>query len=150
MIVIGIMDAKIENIIENIISLKPLLFKKLVNRDIAGGIIPHGSQFILMMLEKKDTATMSEIGKELCIPNPNVTPLVDKLVENQMVERTSDSNDRRIVRIKITPKGSDAIIQAKDLMKSFIKSKLTLLPESDLENLASSLNTIKEVIQKIQ
>lgn len=144
------MDVKVENIIENIISLKPLLFKKLINRDIASGLIPHGGQFILMMLEKKGTATMSEISIKLCVPKPNVTPIVDKLVDANLVERISDANDRRIVRIRITDKGIETINLAKDLMKSFIKSKLTLLSEGDLEKLSSSLNIIKEVIQKIQ
>ena len=144
------LDSRTDNIIDNIISLKPLLFKKLINRDISSSIIPHGGQFILMMLLKSGTATMSEIGKELCVPKPNVTPIVDKLVDNLMVERISDSTDRRIVRIKITEKGMASVRQSKKLLKDFIKSKLILLSEHDLERLADSLTTINEVIQKIQ
>jgi len=144
------MESILENVAENILSLKRLLFKKLIDREITASIIPQDAQFILIMLEKKESATMSEIGKELYIPKPNVTPLVDKLVEAKMVERISDSTDRRIVRIKITEIGMDALSKARQLMAVYIQSKLSLLSENDLVSLAGSLNNIKTVMQNIQ
>jgi DNA-binding MarR family transcriptional regulator len=112
--------------------------------------MPHGGYFVLMMLQRNNAVTMSEIGKELCIPKPNVTPIVDKLVDSKLVERISDSNDRRIVRIKITQKGLDAIVQVKVLMQDSIKGKIALLSENDLDKLSASLVNIKDVLQKIQ
>lgn len=144
------MDLNLENLVENIISLKHLIIKKLFNREITNSIIPQDAQYVLIMLKKNESATMSEIGCELFMPKPNVTVLVDKLVEAQMVERISDSNDRRIVRIKITEKGSEALAKVRNIFKELLKSKLLLLSEDDLNRLADSLNTVNEVMQKIQ
>ena len=144
------MDSNLELIIENILLLKPLLFNRLINREVTSSVIPQGSHSVLAILEKKHSASMSEIGKELFMPKPNATALVDKLVDVRMVERISDSSDRRIVRIKITEFGKESIDKARILLVENIKSKLKLLSENDLDRLSDSLKVVKEVIQKIQ
>ena len=48
---------------------------------------------------------MTEIGEKLFISKPNVTTLIDKLIEKGLTERLSDKQDRRIIKIKVTKKG---------------------------------------------
>jgi len=47
---------------------------------------------------------MSEIGKHLGIPKPNVTALIDKLIDEKLSERLPDKTDRRIIKIKLRRK----------------------------------------------
>lgn len=45
---------------------------------------------------------MSEIGRKVCISKSNMTSLIDKLVEEGLVERSPYKNDRRVINISIT------------------------------------------------
>lgn len=54
-------------------------------------------------------APSQTIGKELITPVPDVTRLVDRLVDCKLVERSRVDRDRRVVMVKITKAGLDLL-----------------------------------------
>lgn len=50
--------------------------------------------------------TMQDIAKHLHLAISTVTRVIDSLVEKDMVERRTDSRDRRVCRVALTPSGS--------------------------------------------
>jgi len=140
---------KLDNIVDNILSVKPILYKNLIKPELVASIIPAGSYHLFLILEKFNTLTMTEIGKELAMPKPNVTSLVDKLISSGFVERMSDTHDRRIINVQLTASGKKAIEQAKEYVMDNLKKKLLVLSDSELELLASSLQNVKEIMLKV-
>lgn len=55
----------------------------------------------------------SRIGTEMVVRVPDVTRLVDRLVEMELAERAACNHDRRVVYVKITPAGL-ALLQKLD------------------------------------
>lgn len=47
----------------------------------------------------------SQIGDEMVVPAPDITRLVDRLVESGLVERARTAEDRRVVLVRITRAG---------------------------------------------
>ena len=63
---------------------------------------------ILMLLsQREDPLTMSELSSELNVPMSTATRIVDGLVQGGMVERVNDANDRRVVRVGMSKNGRD-------------------------------------------
>jgi DNA-binding MarR family transcriptional regulator len=141
----------LEIIVDNLFSLFPLFHKKLLHPSdcfIKKDISP--SHFhILVMLSETDKMSVSEIGKKLSISKPNMTPLIDKLVEERMVERLPDSKDRRIINIAITSKGVEYIDTTKAQISSNLESKLMSLSADELEELSCSLKIMNNILSKI-
>ncbi len=50
--------------------------------------------------------TMGELSSALSVPLSTATRLIDTLVERSYVERFSDPEDRRVVRVKFTARGN--------------------------------------------
>jgi DNA-binding MarR family transcriptional regulator len=50
---------------------------------------------------------MSELARELDISEPASTALADRLVRGGLVARHTDPDDRRIVRLELSPQGRD-------------------------------------------
>lgn len=70
----------------------------------------------------------SELGESLILSSGGVTRLVDRLAERALVERIPDTDDRRVVWVRLTPGGHDVLIEAtrihlEDLNEHFV-SKL--------------------------
>ena len=98
--------------------------------------------FVLSYLSSKREPNMSEIGKALGIDFSTLTRLVDKLTDKSLVERRSDSQDRRVVRVSIITKG-------KELMAGFEKEKtkrilsiLKRLSDAEIKNLLEIMRTV--------
>ncbi|MFZ5643597.1 MAG: MarR family winged helix-turn-helix transcriptional regulator [Bacillota bacterium] len=63
--------------------------------------------FILFSLLEKDGLTLSEIGNRTSIENSSLTTMVDRLEKEELVRRSLDAQDRRVIRLFITDKGRD-------------------------------------------
>ena len=136
-------------IIDNIFSVNPILFKSLVKIKPKKLHLTPGSHFLLMTLKKNGKLSMSEIGKLLSMPKPNVTALVDKLILDKLIERLSDKQDRRIINIQLTKKGNKLIEAKKKSIHEHIKQKLMILTEKELLQLSTSLQNVKNILTKI-
>ena len=63
---------------------------------------------VLAALEQhRDGLRMSELSTYLMVSNGNVTGIVDRLVEDGLVERVPVPGDRRAMMVRLTARGSD-------------------------------------------
>ena len=94
----------INNLPENLIDLLVLIHNKLLNPDemVKGCIIPPSHMKVIFYLSKKKTMSVSNVAKCLYISKPNMTPIIDKLVSEGLINRFQDPNDRRVIRIQAT------------------------------------------------
>ena len=139
-----------DNIIDNIISLKPIMIKFMVRPKKYKGNMTPGMHVLMMVLKNHKSMTMSEIGKNLIIPKPNVTALVDKLLDLKLVEKIHDKKDRRKVFVTLSAKGIKSVNHINSSTRQNIKQILLSLSENDLEILADSLQSVRKVFYKIQ
>lgn len=54
---------------------------------------------------EKGSPSMKDISAHLCITPASASNLIDGLAESGIIERGFEKNDRRVVRVRITPKG---------------------------------------------
>ena len=80
-------EIKLETTIQNFISIIPLFKKKLLhdNCKFNKGNLNHSHFQILAVLKKEGKLPISEVGKKLVISTPNMTKLLTKLIEEDMV-----------------------------------------------------------------
>ncbi len=62
---------------------------------------------LLMFLVDKDNITSAELGKRVKLDSATLTGLINRLESLELVERRKDREDRRAVRICLTPSGRD-------------------------------------------
>ncbi|WP_196000208.1 MarR family transcriptional regulator [Clostridium sp. 1001271B_151109_B4] len=110
--------------------------------------VPHSHIKVLFHLIHHGPTSISKMAKELCISKPNMTPVIDKLVEDGFVTRDYDPTDRRVILIQTTPKALEFLKETQDFIKEIIKEKLSSLNEEDINTLSTSLDSLLSVIKK--
>ena len=78
---------------------------------------------------------MRELSQRLMVTNGNITPLVDRLVEDGLVIREPSTDDRRVQHVKLTNTGKQALNSmipehkdwVSDLMQDMDRSQATAL-----------------------
>ncbi len=147
------MDKRVAVMADTILELRPLLYKKFIDKEVMNAVLPKlgkDSHLLMVMLDKQESATMTEISKELYLSKPNVTPLVDKLVASKLVVRVPDEKDRRIVRIAMTKKGREELEWARKRLREHAQKKLSQLSKQDLSALIGAAQTMREILLQIQ
>lgn len=140
---------KLSAITDDMVSIKPLLFKSFGRPAYLSAKITPGAFYVLHLLMPDNELSMTEIGEKLFISKPNVTTLIARLIENGFTERLADKQDRRIIKIRLTKKGMAFVEKNKKNIHDHIKKKLLTLSDKELDRFANSLQTMMEILTKI-
>ncbi len=100
----------------------------------------------LGILYRRNSLPMSELAGLLKISKQQLTPLVDKLSDCQLVSRKLDEEDRRVVRIELTEQGHITFRSAFVEIRRSFTEKLGKLPEADLDELEFMLKRMTEIL----
>jgi DNA-binding MarR family transcriptional regulator len=139
----------IGKIIENMISIHPLLSKNFTRAIRSKTNLNPGSLFVLGLLKKYTLLSMTEIGCKLSMPKPHVTAQVDKLIAEEMVERLNDPNDRRIINIRLTEKGLKDFEAIKTEITEELRHRIETLPEEKIDQLYEASKVTRDILAEI-
>jgi DNA-binding MarR family transcriptional regulator len=103
---------------------------------------------VLAALQREpDGLTMGQLSAALLVSNGNVTGIVNRLIEERMVSRTIETNDRRIATIRITRKGRDAFEGMASAHEAWIDKMFSALTDTQLEQLMKLLAVVRGSIE---
>ncbi len=97
---------------------------------------------VLQCISEREHPTMKDIANELRITPPSVTTIVESLHDQGFVRREEDQNDRRVVRISITPKTYKMYSSLKDAKFIVLKNLFAKLSEEDRSALSKIITKI--------
>lgn len=117
--------------------------------DIDVNITPHHFE-IIRLLEKEGTLHVAEIGERLQIAKAQMTRLIDKLADLNIVQRKTDVADRRTINITLTGQGRTVLEEHKNSVLGAIRETISRLTDKELEDLYTSLRTLQGIFSKLE
>jgi len=146
----------LERVAVDLLSIPPLIFRgirrKLIKTalaDIDVDITPLHFE-IMTLLEEAGTLHVAEIGERLQIARAQMTHLIDKLVDLNIVERKMDIADRRIINITLTARGRVFLEEDKSRLISTTIETMCQLTDEELKDLANTLRKLRDILGKLQ
>jgi DNA-binding MarR family transcriptional regulator len=146
----------LDSVAEDIFSTLPLIHrsirKKLLKTALEGvkeDIDPPHFE-IMKLLEETGTLHVAKIGERLQIARPQMTHLIDKLVGLDIVEREIDTEDRRMINIRLSNRGKIIIKEHTSHIKKATRETLSCLTNEELQDLSTSLKKLKGIFSKLQ
>nr|WP_298726752.1 MarR family transcriptional regulator [uncultured Steroidobacter sp.] len=104
---------------------------------------------VLAALEREpDGLTMSQLSTALLVSNGNVTGIVNRLIEELLVVRTSESEDRRIATVRLTRKGREAFQRMARKHEEWVDRMFAGVTDAQMEQLMKLLATVRHSIDE--
>jgi DNA-binding MarR family transcriptional regulator len=104
---------------------------------------------VLAALEREpDGLTMSQLSAALLVSNGNVTGIVSRLIEETLVIRTLESDDRRIATVRLTRKGREAFHRMARAHEKWIDKMFAALGDAQMEQLMKLLAEVRHSIDE--
>ncbi|KEJ01191.1 MarR family transcriptional regulator [Clostridium botulinum A2B7 92] len=144
-------NTQLNEISQDLYDLLLNLQKKLFNPDELKKkfSLPPSHIKVIVYLKHNGNCSISKIAKDLLISKPNMTPIIDKLICENMVARYTDPKDRRVIRVELTEEGALFIKDQEKLIKTLLTEKISDLSSEDLQYLSNHIIKIKNIILKI-
>lgn len=144
--------SSLENVVDNYLSLLGYMrdnFFRPVEQMTKNRLSP--AQFhAVSILCHKGSLTMSELAGELKVSKQQLTPLIYRLIDNDLVVRKADVHDRRIVRIEITETGRCTFKDLKSEIKQSLSERLSILSDNELDELERMLFRTQEIMKSVK
>ena len=90
---------------------------------------------LLSTLTEQEGLSQQELAERLYVTKGNVSGLLDRMVEAELVERRAIPGDRRSNALHLTPKGRALAEKGIAAQKAYVQATLGTLPTSDLMDL---------------
>lgn len=107
---------------------------------VLGGLGLTLPQYRVLAMLDEGSAAASAVADHLAVSKPNVTALVDGLVERGFVERLPDPEDRRRVRHVLTTDGRTELASADDALDGGLAAIATHLPAASARRATAGLS----------
>jgi DNA-binding MarR family transcriptional regulator len=134
-----------EQIIEKIADTLPEIMRRIVeSRPLRRGEfdITLAQMRTMRMIGSGEACTMGELAGRLGISLSAATGLVDRLVQQGMIERKPDPQDRRIVRVETSKSGRRAHAAMHKEKQRLMAAALAGVSRPELERIADSLTLL--------
>jgi DNA-binding MarR family transcriptional regulator len=89
-------------------------------------------------------ASQRELAERMGIEPPTLVGQLDKFVDEGYVERRRDDDDRRVIRIWLTPAGKRRLTELHKVARAFDAELQSLFSERELETLNKTLTRTQE------
>jgi len=96
----------------------------------------------LHLIFSRGRLTMSELARAMDISESAATALIDRLVAQNLVERFSDSGDRRMVKVGLSCHAEQIIAQIEENRRYAVSALLSVLDDERLTTLVELLETV--------
>jgi DNA-binding MarR family transcriptional regulator len=97
---------------------------------------------VLKLLDEIGELSLSELSRRLAAQNSAVTGIVDRMVQAGLVVREQSAEDRRVWRIRMTPKGQEIGARTQVLPWDLLRSALASLDRREKEQLVAILEKV--------
>lgn len=97
---------------------------------------------VLKLLEEIGELSLSELSRRLAAQNSTVTGIVDRMVQAGLVTREQSAEDRRVWRIRTTPRGEELAKKTQVLPWDLLRTALASLDRREKEQLVTILQKV--------
>jgi MarR family 2-MHQ and catechol resistance regulon transcriptional repressor len=91
-----------------------------------------------------DGVPSGEIGVQMVTPTPDVTRLVDRLVKLELATRHREDCDRRVVLVRLTPKGRRLLAKVDPIIQQMHRDTLGHLTPGELHSINALMVRVRD------
>lgn len=118
-------------------------------RQILGDINITVPQFTaLQILINNGNLTIGELSQQMALACSTITDLIDRMEKGRLVERKRDEKDKRVVIVKVLPKGYEILEEVLNKRREYLKGKLKNFSVEEMDNLNNNLEKLYMEIQQ--
>ncbi|WP_353226730.1 MarR family transcriptional regulator [Novosphingobium sp.] len=91
--------------------------------------------------------TMSQLTDHLLVSNGNLTGLVNRLVDDGLISREIDPDDRRVQHVMLTEQGRSAFREMAQRHEALVDSLFAAMSDEDMDTLLRLTKTLNAALQ---
>lgn len=143
-------EAALKEFADKINQIMPVFVKEFTKTN-AGLLLKEQlsfSQFlILQLLYSEGESKMTTLARFMRVTTAAITGIVDRLVRGHYLVRVDDSHDRRIIKVKLTPKAQGVVRKINQERRKLVINIFSKISEQDRKDYLRIVTQIKDILE---
>lgn len=147
------MSRELEKFSAQVVDTMPLLLREMVRREdneLTRGTISFPQMVAMHYALRHPAVKMADMARVLSTRPSSASTLIDRLVRSQLMSREHDEKDRRIVWIRLTPKGKKTLLLILSQKKKSMREIFRVLSPKERREYLSALLKVRSHLEKRQ
>lgn len=98
-------------------------------------------------IARRGPITLGDLATQERVSPPMITKVVGSLETQGLVERTTDTTDRRVSWVALTPEGESWLEEARERRNAWLAQRLARLSQEELVTLDAALPVLERLVQ---
>jgi DNA-binding MarR family transcriptional regulator len=103
----------------------------------------------LFHLNSMGTSGVTDLGDHLGVTSAAASQMLDRLLQQGLIQRSEDPHDRRVRQIDLTEEGCRILEESIQARQSWLDELADAVPDSEKEPIIAALNTLIERADQI-
>jgi DNA-binding MarR family transcriptional regulator len=104
----------------------------------------------LFFISNRGATTTGKLATALKVTPTNVTGIIDRLLEKDLITRIGDPDDRRVLVLRTTPKGDELVAELRQKRRERMTELFKNLSDKEAEIVAQGLKIMVKAIDAKQ
>ena len=104
----------------------------------------------LFFISNRGATTTGKLATALKVTPTNVTGIIDRLLEKDLITRIGDPDDRRVLVLRTTPKGDELVAELRQKRWERMSELFNQLSDKEAETVAQGLKIMVKAIEAKQ
>ncbi|MFZ2035615.1 MAG: MarR family transcriptional regulator [Dehalococcoidales bacterium] len=100
----------------------------------------------LFFISNRGATTTGKLATALKVTPTNVTGIIDRLLEKNLITRTVDPDDRRVLLLRTTPQGDELVAELRQKRRERMSELFSRLSEEEAAVVAQGLKIMVKAI----
>ncbi|MFH1191452.1 MAG: MarR family transcriptional regulator [Candidatus Omnitrophota bacterium] len=123
-------------------------FARRQNNEVYKGKITLPQLLILELLRRQGVFKMTDLAKYMKVSTAASTGIVDRLVRQGYAQRSYDRNDRRVIKIQLSTKGTELLKKIVQQRTQLVTKIFGQISENDRGEYLRILMQVKDILDK--
>jgi len=140
------MDNELKQLVESFHEFMKAFHQKSYHKLKDKQIYP-GQPKLLSVIRDNEGIPQKELTKKMCVKPATITGMLVKLEANGYVYRKVDENDKRVMRVYLTPEGQNLAVEARNFIDEFTRE---LFSDFTLDEVSSMQHLIDKMLSNLR
>ncbi|MBU7595538.1 MarR family winged helix-turn-helix transcriptional regulator [Metabacillus halosaccharovorans] len=145
-------DILIQDLINRYVNVSFAVTKKAENliKESIGDTITNDQHYTLRYIHKAGTCTSTELSEVFDVKKSAITAIVNRLTEKELIKRTRDENDRRVIYLTLTDKGKVLFEKTEEKIHKLVESIIISFDEKEIVSFIETYEKLNEQLDNLK
>jgi DNA-binding MarR family transcriptional regulator len=101
----------------------------------------------LFFISNRGSTTTGKLAVVLKVTPTNITGIIDRLLEKNLITRTGDPDDRRVIWLRTTPQGDELVAELRQKRRERMTELFNRFTDEEAEIVRQSLKIMVKAIE---